>query len=133
MAAERALTPRQAAFVREYLVDLNATAAYRRAGYAAVDADVAGPRLLGNVGVAAAIQAGIENRAQRIELTQDIVIRGLLREALEIGEGSTHGARVSAWTTLARHLGMLNDKLRLDATDGLAAALEAMRALRPRG
>ena len=36
----------------------NASDAYRRAGYSAKDVDVAGPRLLGNVGVAAAIKEG---------------------------------------------------------------------------
>ena len=37
------LTPKQQAFVQEYLVDLNASAAYRRAGYKGNDADVNGP------------------------------------------------------------------------------------------
>jgi hypothetical protein len=43
------LTPKQAAFVREYLVDLNAAAAAERAGYAAKSArysarDISAPR-----------------------------------------------------------------------------------------
>lgn len=38
-------------FCLEYVKDLNATQAYIRAGYSAKDADVSGPRLLGNAGL----------------------------------------------------------------------------------
>jgi hypothetical protein len=51
------LTPKQARFVEEFMIDLNATQAAIRAGYSELTADVHGPRLLGNVGVAAAIAA----------------------------------------------------------------------------
>ena len=51
------LTPKQARFVEEYLIDLNATQAAIRAGYSTHTADVQGSRLLSNVKVAAAIQA----------------------------------------------------------------------------
>lgn len=49
------LNPKHQRFVEEYLIDLNATQACIRAGYKAKNADVTGPRLLGNVGIAAAI------------------------------------------------------------------------------
>jgi len=52
MANVRPLLPKQKLFVAEYLASRNATDAYRKAGYAPKDADVAGPRLLGNVGIA---------------------------------------------------------------------------------
>lgn len=42
----RTLTPKQAAFVREYQVDLNATQAAIRAGYAEASAHVTGSQLL---------------------------------------------------------------------------------------
>lgn len=54
----KALTPKQTRFVAEYLIDLNASAAARRAGYKAKNSDVEGPRLLGQAGIAAAIAAG---------------------------------------------------------------------------
>ena len=41
------LTPKQQAFVQEYLVDLNASAAYLRAGYVTNNADVHGPAAAG--------------------------------------------------------------------------------------
>jgi phage terminase small subunit len=46
------MTAKQQRFVTEYLTDLNATQAAIRAGYGAKNADVVGPRLLGNVGIA---------------------------------------------------------------------------------
>jgi phage terminase small subunit len=79
--AARRLTPKQAAFVREYLVDLNATQASVRAGYSAKTAEQQGPRLLGNVGVAAAIKVAIDARAQRTEITQDRVLEEIARVA----------------------------------------------------
>ena len=35
-----------------------------------------------------------------------MVVAGLLKEAEREDEGATHGARVSAWAALAKHLGM---------------------------
>ncbi len=71
---ERGLTPKQAAFVREYLVDLNATQAAIRAGYSERTANEQGARLLANVSVAAAIEAAIAARSERTEITQDMVL-----------------------------------------------------------
>jgi phage terminase small subunit len=71
------LTPRQARFVEEYLIDLNATQAAIRAGYAAKDADVQGSRLLGNVRVAEAVARAKAERSARIGLTQDRVLQEL--------------------------------------------------------
>jgi phage terminase small subunit len=81
MAGKR-LNPKQRRFVAEYLVDLNATQAAIRAGYAKKNADVTGPRLLGNVGVSKAVAEGIEKRQERLEVKADDVLRELLRIAM---------------------------------------------------
>ena len=73
--AKGGLTPKQEAFVREYLLDLNATQAAIRAGYSAKTAKTIGPRLLENVGVQEAITAGRMKTAERLELTREAVIR----------------------------------------------------------
>lgn len=77
----RKLTPKQARFVAEYLVDLNATQAAIRAGYSMKTADSIGLQLLRKTQVASAIQRGQEERAQRVEVTQDMVVRELARVA----------------------------------------------------
>jgi phage terminase small subunit len=51
----KAIPPRRVAFVREYLVDLNASRAARDVGYAAKSASVEGSRLLANPEVQAEI------------------------------------------------------------------------------
>jgi phage terminase small subunit len=50
------LNPKQAAFVREYIVDFNATAAAGRAGYSPRTAKSQGQRLLTNVDIQTAIK-----------------------------------------------------------------------------
>ncbi len=75
--ASRSITPKQAAFVQEYLVDLNATQAAIRAGYSAKTAEQAGSRALRIVQVADAITAAKAEREKRTEITQDRVLREL--------------------------------------------------------
>jgi phage terminase small subunit len=76
-AKRRKLTARQEKFVEEYLVDLNATQAAIRAGYSAKDADVQGPRLLGNVGISESIAKAKQERAKRTGITSDRVLAEL--------------------------------------------------------
>jgi len=68
------LTPKQEFFVREYLVDLNATQAAIRAGYSARTAEQQGSRLLMNVEIAQAVQTGMDKRAKKIEITSETVL-----------------------------------------------------------
>ncbi len=113
------LTSKQACFVEEYLVDLNATQAAIRAGYSARNADKIGPELLGKTRVAEAVKAAQQARTERTEITQDEVIQGLKKEATLEGEGSSHSARVSAWAHLGKHLGIFTDNLNLGGSVGI--------------
>ena len=76
------LNPKQQRFVEEYLIDLNATQATIRAGYSARGAEVQGFRLLSNAKIKVAIEAAQAARAQRTEISQDMVIREWLAIAL---------------------------------------------------
>lgn len=76
-----ALTPRRRRFVAEYLVDLNATQAARRAGYAPRSARGQGSRLLRHPAVAASIAAAQAARAERTQVTADAVVRELAKVA----------------------------------------------------
>lgn len=77
--AKRGLNPKQQRFVAEYLKDLNATQAAIRAGYKADNADVTGPRLLGNVGVASAIAFGQAKLAEKAGVTAERVVAELAK------------------------------------------------------
>ncbi|MEE4317773.1 MAG: terminase small subunit [Erythrobacter sp.] len=76
------MTPKQEAFAREYLVDLNATQAAIRAGYAESGARTEGSRLLANADIQNAIAELMAERAKRTEVTADYVVANL-REIVE--------------------------------------------------
>lgn len=69
------MTPKQAAFVREYLIDMNATQAASRAGYSAATAYSQGQRLLKNVDVARELASLQAERAQKCEIDALWVLR----------------------------------------------------------
>lgn len=75
------LTPKQARFVEEYLLDLNATQAAIRAGYAESGASVEGARLLANAKIGGAVAAGLKARSERTKIDADWVLKRLAEEA----------------------------------------------------
>lgn len=75
------LTPQQARFVEEYLLDLNATQAATRAGYSEKTAKAQGSRLLTNVDVQAALSAAQAKRSKRTQIDADWVLSRLAEEA----------------------------------------------------
>lgn len=89
------LTARQRRFVEEYLVDLNATRAAIRSGYAESGARTEGARLLANADITDAIAAAQEIRSKRVRITQDQV----LRELAKIGFADIR--KVMRWTGTA--------------------------------
>ena len=99
---KRGLTDKQKSFVQEYLIDLNASQAAIRAGYKHKDI---GRQLIAKPHVQAAIQAAKDKRSARAEVTQEMVVLGLLKEAQDIDDGAP-AARVSAWEKLGKHLGI---------------------------
>jgi phage terminase small subunit len=119
------LTPKQDRFVAEYLIDLNATQAGIRAGYSARTANEQASRLLAKASISEALGLARNAISERTELTQNEVIEGLRAEAKNTGEGSSHSARVAAWTQLGKHLGMFKDKVEHSGTVSIAALIEA--------
>lgn len=76
---EEKLTKKQAAFVKEYLIDLNATQAAIRAGYSKKTAGITGHENLNKPKIAAKIEKAMSKRAKRTEITQDEVLKELAR------------------------------------------------------
>jgi phage terminase small subunit len=71
------LTPKQQRFVEEYMVDMNASDAARRAGYSQRTAARIGFENLQKVQIAAAIDAARIDRSKRVGIEADEVLRGL--------------------------------------------------------
>lgn len=72
-----ALTPKQQAFVAEYVVDFNGAQAAIRAGYSEKTAAQIAHELLQKPDVAAAVDAEKAERVERVHVSQDDVIREL--------------------------------------------------------
>lgn len=76
------LTPKQKLFVDEYLVDLNATRAYKVAGYSVKSdnaAAVEGHKLLRNPKIEIYLKERMNDREKRTEITQDKVLKELAK------------------------------------------------------
>lgn len=121
------MTAKQERFVAEYLIDLNATRAYKTVyGCADKVANANGPRLLGKASIAAAIAAGQEKAIERIEISQDWVLERLVEnversmQAKQVmdSHGKPTGEYVyqgnvanGALTLLGKHLGMFKEQV----------------------
>jgi phage terminase small subunit len=79
--SERRLTPKQAIFVAEYLIDGNGRRAAAAAGFSKKGAHVISARLLRNVKVAAAIAEAHTRRAGKLEVTAERVLEELAKLA----------------------------------------------------
>ena len=75
------LTGKQALFIQEYLVDLNATQAAKRAGYSEKTAAFTGAQNLRKPLIAQHLQRALDARAKRVEVQADDILRELLRIA----------------------------------------------------
>lgn len=140
MKNENKITPKQSRFVEEYLVDLNATQAAIRAGYAERSAKVQACRLLTKDNVSRAVEQCKAERSKRTEITQDFVLNGLKEvaerclqrvpvmvfdraersmvqkqdeEGHDIWEFDSTGAN-RAFELLGKHLGIFIDKLQIE-------------------
>ena len=118
------LTPKQERFVQEYLVDLNATAAAKRAGYSEKNAGKIGPELLGKTRISAAIQNAMQQRGQRTEVTQDYVIEKLKaiadKEASDKPDSDLkYSSQIKAIELLGKHLGAWEPQDKQNVNEGV--------------
>jgi phage terminase small subunit len=121
-----ALSAKHEKFCREYLVDLNATQAYIRTypDVSQKSAEASGPRLLGDVRVKERIAELKEEYRKNNEISVEWVLNGLKKEALREGEDATHSARVAAFNLLGKHLGMFEDRLKVENVTPPAGPVE---------
>lgn len=129
------LTPKQKRFAEEYLIDLNATAAYKRAGYSAngTTAEVNASRLLGNAKVAQYVQSAMDKRSEDLGIDAKYVlttIRNTIErcsqaEQVTEKDGTVSGeyrfdasAVLKGAELLGKHLKMFTDKTEHTGKDG---------------
>ncbi|MFO0315294.1 MAG: terminase small subunit [bacterium] len=90
------------AFVREYLVDFNATQAATRAGYSKKTAGSQAHELLKRPDIQAALAEGQKRLAEKTETDAEWVRKQLKAEATDYSEFASHSARVRALELLGK-------------------------------
>lgn len=131
-----ALTGKQQRFVQEYLVDLNAKEAAKRAGYSPKSAHAQGHRLVNEPEIREAIEAGRADRSERTRLNADWVIaqlQAVYSKAMEASEEDKPNlaAANKALELLGRHTGAYEPHVSLDlpAVQQAEDAVSAMSAV----
>ena len=106
------LTLKRARFVREFLLDLNATQAAIRAGYSEKTARQAGSRLLTNADIQAEAQRLAQERQQNVELNAEEVLQALKRIAFApiVQEDIKPSDALRALELLSKHLNLLTER-----------------------
>lgn len=124
---DMSLTEKQKRFVDEYLIDLNATAAYKRAGYATTGngASVNASRLLANAKIQQAIADKQQRLQQKTEMTQEWVLNNY-KHIIERNRDTDPNIAKGALDSVARHLGMFKDKVDHNITGGLTVVFDEL-------
>lgn len=117
------LTAKQQRFVDEYLVDLNASAAARRAGYSARRSDQQGLENMRKPEIAAAIAEQRKCMAERTQRTVDQVMADIKRigDRAEADEDWT--TALKARELEGKHLGAFTEKVQLTGNGGESLSL----------
>ena len=126
-----ALTPKQTAFVNEYVVCRNGAEAARRAQYAVPSARVKASQLLTLVNIQAAIKSKEEELAMKLDLDRDTVMGGVFSGITQARENNDAGNVIRGWLAVGKITGFDKpDRPKSDlgsATDGeLQAKFDAM-------
>lgn len=148
----RRMPYRKAMFIKEFLIDLNAAAATKRAGYSVRTSRGQPDRLMKDPEIRAAIQEEMDRRAKRVELTADYIL-DTIRDTIErcsqakpvldkkgrpVYIEGPFGEEVPAYTfdsgavlkgceLLGRHLKLFTDKFEITGDIQLAERIKAAR------
>jgi len=110
------MTNKQRRFCEEYLIDLCATQAAIRAGYSPHTAASIGEQNLRKLEIEKAVSKAMAERSRRTGVNADRVIAELAKIAFTgIADEEIKACdKIKALEQLGRHLGLFNDRLRID-------------------
>jgi phage terminase small subunit len=152
-AETKPLTPKRQRFVEEYLIDMNACAAYRRAGYQATGRSLtnAASRLLREPAVAQRIQQAVDKRSTELGIDARYVLTAIkatiercsqaepvmaydkeVKAMVATGEYKFDaGAVLKGAELLGKHLKMFADKVEMHGKNGGAVESKADLTVAP--
>lgn len=120
------LSPKMAAFVEEYLIDLNGAAAVLRAGYKTRNQNRIAAELLRHPLVIQELEKRMEERKERRELTAEYVLDKLV-DIVEKSENNPTAA-LRGLELLGKHLGLYKDRQEISGPDGGAIEMTQKKA-----
>jgi phage terminase small subunit len=124
------VTPKQVAFIREYLVDLCGAKAAVRAGYLPKNAKKSAHELMQKPAIREAIDAAMEERAQRTLVTADENLKAIEHLANAAEAAREFSAAIRARELIGRHHRSFTDKVELTGkNDGPVEYTEIRRTI----
>ncbi len=115
---DKKLTPKQSLFIKEYLIDLNATQAAIRAGYSEKTANEQGCQNLAKLNISEAVNKALQERAEQLDIDAEWVLRKAV-ELVKQFQANDNPAAVSALNLVAKHAAVdayAADKVRQETT-----------------
>lgn len=126
--ADKELNARQQYFVEAYFAnDYNAAEAARIAGYSQANANKIGHELLSKPHIKAAIQKRADEKLKEISLTEEYVVRKLVRTIEKAEQDNNLAAVLRGIELAAKNLGMLRDRTEITGKDGEAIKYEEIQ------
>lgn len=127
------LTTKNQRFVEEYIIDFNATKAAINAGYSEKTARSISCELLTKPNIRSAIKKLLEELSADSYVSREVILTGLLKEAMGTGENSTPTSRVSAWSQLGKLSGLYTDTSPQTSVDDIIRDITANNAANRNG
>ena len=122
------LTTKQQRFIEEYVIDFNATKAAINAGYSQKTARSISCELLTKPDIRSAIKHQLAQLSADSYVSREVILTGLLKEAMGTGENSTPASRVNAWSQLGKLSGLYTDTAPQTSVDDIIRDITARNA-----
>jgi len=109
------LTPKQELFIQNYMINLNATDSYKKAGYSVKSdnaAGVEGFKLLRIPKIKAEIDLRLAKRSQDNGITAEYVLQGI--KAIADRQGIRENDTLKAYELLGKHLKLFTEKQEIE-------------------
>ena len=122
------LTTKQQRFIEEYVTDFNASRAANSAGYSKKTARSISSELLTKPDIRSAIKTHLDGMSTDSYVSREVILTGLLKEAMGKGENSTAASRVASWGHLAKLSGLYLDTKPQTTVDDIICAITQRNA-----